>query len=130
MDLTQAVKQLREIKDRKDLLEAELKEVNGEIRRLSEQVIPEMMDDQDIEKLTVEGVGTCYLSTKIYANVKAENKEQFYSWLTENGHGDLIREHVFPASLNAFAKEQLQEGKALPDFLEARLYPTATIRRK
>lgn len=128
--LTEMVNELRAAKDRKDALDAELKEVNKTIRTLAEQKIPEYMDDNDIEKATVEGVGTVYLSTKVYANVRAENKDAFYAWLRETGNAALIKEYVFPSTLNAFVKEQLGNGVALPDVLEARLYPTANLRRK
>jgi len=128
--LTTMVQELRTAKDEKERLENQVKELNKTIRRLAEQDIPEYMDENDIEKLTVEGVGTVYLTTKVYANVKAENKEAFYEWLRENGNAALIKETVYPATLNAFAKEQLGNGVALPDVIDARLYPTANLRRK
>lgn len=128
--LVQMVRELRTAKDRKEALEAELKTVNGTIRDLAEQRIPEYMEDNEIDKITVDGVGTLYLTTKVYANVKAEDREVFYEWLRETGNGDLIKETVYPATLNAFAKEQLGNGVALPDVLTARLYPTANLRRK
>lgn len=120
---------LRAKKDRKEVLEAELKELNKGIRELAEQRIPTYMDDNEIEKLSVEGVGTIFLTTKVYANVKAEDREKFFTWLRENGNGDLIKEVVHPQTLNAFAKEQLGNGVSLPDVLDARLYPTANLRR-
>ena len=124
------VHDLRNAKDEKEGLETRVKELNKTIRRLAEQEIPEYMDENEIEKLTVEGVGTVYLTTKVYANVKAENKDAFYEWLRENGNAALIKETVYPATLNAFAKEQLGNGVALPDVIDARLYPTANLRRK
>lgn len=129
-ELTSMVHDLRELKDRKEALEEKLKQINKGIRDLAEQRIPEYMNENEIEKFTVEGVGTCFLTTKVYANVKSEDKDAFFDWLRENGNGDLIKESVHPSTLNAFAKEQLTEGKALPDVLTARLYPTATLRRK
>jgi len=127
--LTEMVKQLRTLKDEKEQLAAREKEINKSIRSLTEQQIPEYMDDNEIEKVSVEGVGTVFLQTKVYANVKAENKEAFYEWLRETGNEALIKEYVFPATLNAFAKEQLGNGVALPDAIDARLYPTAQLRR-
>jgi hypothetical protein len=124
------VHDLRDLKDRKEQLEDELKSVNGQIRALAEGKIPEYMQDNEIEKFSVTGVGTVYVQQKVYANVKADNREAFFHWLRENGSADLIKETVHPSTLNAFAKEQLSEGKEIPDVLEARLYPTATLRRK
>ncbi len=129
-ELTSMVHELRELKDRKEQLEDELKSVNGQIRALAEGKIPEYMEENEIEKFSVTGVGTVYVQQKVYANVKADDREAFFHWLREHGSADLIKETVHPSTLNAFAKEQLSEGKELPDVLDARLYPTATLRRK
>lgn len=128
-ELTTMVHELRDLKTQKEELEAQLKHVNGEIRKLAEHRIPEYMEENEIEKFSVTGVGTVYTQQKVYANVKAENREAFYQWLREHGASELIKETVHPSTLNAFAKEQLTEGKDLPDVLEARIYPTATLRR-
>lgn len=127
--LTVMVRELRKAKDAKQTLEAKMKDLNGTIRRLAENEIPDYMDENEIEKHSVKGVGTIYLTTKVYAHVKAEDRETFYKWLREHGSGDLIKETVHPQTLNAFAKEQLGEGVKLPDVLNARLYPTANLRR-
>ena len=128
-ELTSMCHDLRDLKNQKEELEAQLKDVNKRIRKLAEQQIPEYMEENEIEKLSVAGVGTVYLTQKVYANVKAENREAFMDWLRETGHEDLIKEQVHPSTLNAFAKEQISEGKELPEVLDARLYPTATLRR-
>ena len=129
-ELTSMVHDLRDLKDKKEALEDELKGVNAQIRALAEHKIPEYMNENEIEKFSVTGAGTVYVTQKVYANVKADNREAFFQWLREHGSGDLIKETVHPSTLNAFAKEQLTEGKDIPDVLEARIYPTATLRRK
>ena len=129
-ELTSMVHDLRDLKDKKEALEDELKGVNAQIRALAEHKIPEYMSENEIEKFSVTGAGTVYVTQKVYANVKADNREAFFQWLREHGSGDLIKETVHPSTLNAFAKEQLTEGKDIPDVLEARIYPTATLRRK
>jgi len=76
-----------------------------------------------------EGVGTIFPQMKVYAYVKKENEELFHNWLRENGHGDLIKAYVFPATLSSFVKEQLEQGVELPDFLSATKVETAMLRR-
>jgi seryl-tRNA synthetase len=122
-------KRLRELKDRKDTLEGELKELDQELKTLTTETLPAAMDENDIEKFTVEGVGTIYQQVKVYAYVKKENEPKFHAWLREQGHGDMIREYVFPATLSSFAKEQIEAGVELPDFLPAAKVPTAMLRR-
>lgn len=127
--LTTMVRELRILKDTKEGLDAKVKSVNLRIRNLAEQRIPDYMDDHEITKHAVKGVGVVFLTTKVYAYVKADDREKFYEELRKGGNGDLIKETVHPSTLNAFAKEMLSSGKALPETLEARFYPTANLRR-
>src|SRR3954470_17888978 len=117
--LTQLAQRFRELKDRKETLEGELKELDQELKVLSTESLPQCMDENEIEKFSVDGVGTIFTQMKVYAYVKKENEEKFHDWLRENGHGDLIRAYVFPATLSSFAKEQLEAGVELPDFIPA-----------
>ena len=128
--LTQHAQRFRELKDRKESLEGELKEVNQEIKLLETDVLPRVMDENEIEKFTTDGVGTIYTQVKVYASVLKEDELRFHAWLHENGHGDLIRDYVFPATLSSFAKEQIEAGVELPDFIKATKIETAMLRRR
>lgn len=122
-------REFAELKERKERLSDELSECEAELKKISTELLPQAMDDNEIEKFTVEGVGTIYTQMKVYAYVKKENEAKFHNWLRENGHGDLIKEYVFPATLSSFAKEQLEGGVELPDFLPAAKVETAMLRR-
>lgn len=128
--LTGHAQRLRELTDRKETLEGELKEVEQELKLLKTDVLPRVMDENEIEKFTVEGVGTIFTQIKVYAYVKKEDEATFHAWLREQGHGDIIREYVFPATLSSFAKEQLEAGVELPSFMSAAKVDTAMLRRK
>lgn len=128
--LTGLARRFRELKDRKDSLQSELKECDEELQRIETELLPQAMDENDIEKFTVDGVGTIYTQMKVYAYVKKDNEAEFHQWLRDEGHGDLIKAYVFPATLSAFAKEQLEQGNDLPDWFKAAKVETAMIRRK
>lgn len=128
--LTQHAQRFRELKDRRGTLEAELKECNAEITLLETDILPKVMDENEIEKFTTEGVGTIYTQVKVYASVLKENEQRFHDWLNANGHGDIIRDYVFPATLSSFAKEQIEAGVELPDFIKTTKIETAMLRRK
>lgn len=128
--LIEAAKRFRELKDNKERLELELKSVNEEIKSIEVEKLPQLMDDNDVTKFTVEGVGTIFQQVKVYAHVKKEDEQKFHDWLRETDNGDLIKNYVFPATLSAFAKEQLEQGEELPEFLTAHKVPTAMLRRK
>jgi hypothetical protein len=128
--LTQHAQRFRELKDRKEALNEELKELNAELTLLETTVLPAAMDENEIEKFTTEGVGTIYTQIKVYASVAKENEERFHAWLRERGHADMIRDYVFPGTLSSFAKEQLENGVELPDFIKATKVETAMLRRR
>lgn len=120
---------MRELKDRKKSLEDELKALNEELTSIETEKLPTCMDDNDVEKFTVPGVGTIYQQVKVYAYVKAEDRERFHDWLRATENGELIKETVHPQTLNAFAKEQLEAGNDLPEWFKASKVPTAMLRR-
>jgi hypothetical protein len=128
--LVSLVYDLAAAKQRKAELAEQTKELNKLIQKLSEKDIPEYMDENEIEKLSVEGVGTVFIQNKVYANVKVADKPKFFAWLRENDNQDLIKEDVNAKTLGVFAKEQLEAGTELPEFISARIYPTAQLRKK
>ncbi len=128
--LVSMVHDLADAKKEKEEIAARTKELNEVIRKLSETEIPEYMDENEIEKLSVEGVGTVFIQNKVYANVLVADKPKFFAWLRENDNEDLIKEDVNAKTLGSFAKEQLEAGTELPDFIKARIYPTAQLRKK
>lgn len=128
--LTALAERLRALKDRKEIINEELKAIDGELTTLTTVDLIEAMDAADITKFTVEGVGSIYQQVKVYASVLKENEAKFHEWLREQGHADLIRDYVFPGTLSSFAKEQIEAGVDLPDFVKATKVPTAMLRRK
>jgi hypothetical protein len=107
-----------------------LKAVNKSIVQVEQVELPKLMEDLDEEKFSVPGIGTVYLQTKLYVNVLKDDREKLQEWCHENGHEALIVPTIHPATLQAFAKEQLEAGKPLPDYVKATFIPTAVIRRK
>lgn len=128
--LVALAQQLRDMKDHKEALEAELKQLDADLKKLTTETIPQMMDDMSIEKMTVDGAGTLYQQVEIYAHVKKEDEPAFHAWLRDQGQEDLIRPYVFPQTLKAFAKEQIEAGVELPEWFKAIKVPTARLRRK
>jgi hypothetical protein len=128
--LAELARELREWKNTKESLEAQVKEANENIRRLEAVELPKLMEDLDEDKFSVPGIGIVYLQQKLYVNVLKDDREKLHDWCHENGHEALIVPHIHPATLQAFAKEQLEAGKALPDVVKATFIPTAVIRRK
>lgn len=127
--LTDMARKLRELKDKKQIMEDDLDIVNHDIKELETQLLPTYMTDNDIDKISIDGVGTVYLNRDVFVHVRAEDRDKLHQWLRDDGNGDVIKEQVAPQTLKALAKARLTEGKALPDFIQAAFVETARIRR-
>ncbi len=122
-------REFKELKERKEGLEDALKNTNKSLKLLRETTIPEYMDDNDIQKVTVDGVGTVYTQTKVYASVLAADREALYEALRESGDEALIKDWVFPATLTAFCKEAMENGQEVPSMVKTALIETAMLRK-
>ena len=107
---------LKALRDQKDALEAELKQVNMDIDNADWQLANHMAETET-QNFTRAGVMFC-LTTKTRASALAGQKEALYKALRAQGYGDLVYETVNANSLSAFVKEQIEANKdTLPDWL-------------
>ena len=74
--------------------EDELKELKRKVDLISSEVIPTMMQEMNISTLKLAD-GTSVEVKPVYgASIPADKKEDAYTWLRENGLGDLIKNEV------------------------------------
>ena len=107
---------LKALRDQKDALEAELKQINMEIDN-ADWHLSNHMAETETQNFTRAGVMFC-LTTKTRASALAGQKEALYGALRANGFGDLVYETVNANSLSAFVKEQIEANDdALPSWL-------------
>ena len=108
---------LKALRDRKDELEAELKQVNMDIDN-ADWHLSNLMAETETQNFTRAGTMFC-LTTKTRASAKAGQKDELFAALRDEGYGDMITETVNANSLSSFVKEQIAEnGDALPDWLD------------
>ena len=112
-DLADELKRLRDLKDD---LEAQVKDVNAKIEE-ADYKLSEVMAETETQNFTRAGTMFC-LTTKTRASAAAGVKDDLYEALRDNGYGDLVYETVNANSLSSFVKERIEEnGDALPDWL-------------
>ncbi len=116
-------------KDNKAKLEAELTLVNDQIKELATVELAKLMEDAGVEKTTLAGLGTIYLSQDFFASVNKDDRPALYEWMRANGHGDIITDWVFPQTLTAFCKEMVGKNLPLPECVKAVFIPTAKTRK-
>ena len=108
---------LKALRDRKDELEAELKQVNMDIDN-ADWHLSNLMAETETQNFTRAGTMFC-LTTKTRASARAGQKDELFAALRDEGYGDMITETVNANSLSSFLKEQIAEnGDALPDWLD------------
>lgn len=108
-------REMRALQEKKDALDAQVKEINITLDDLRLKQIPEAMAESDIRTLTIEGVGRVQLALDLYATIK--DKEAGYAWLDEHGYGGLITSYVQPSTLKAAIKQAIKDGQSFPDEL-------------
>ena len=103
-----------------ELLMVEMDKLTGLHDHLKFGAIPQTFERDDIRVFTTTQGDRVHITTDTLASILKDERDQAYSWLRQNNHGDIIVEYIFPGTLSAFAKSWMNDtGKDFPE--EARL---------
>ena len=92
--LSDQVVKLQSLEDEFTQKEKELKELKRKVDLMSGEVIPTMMQEMNISTLKLAD-GTSVEVKPVYgASIPIAKKEEAFTWLRENGLGDLIKNEV------------------------------------
>lgn len=117
MSLVELVRAMKHWQNTKEQFDEMLKQANKHFDFLRITKIPQVMEDEGIPRLTVEGVGRVSLTADMHVSVKSDMKDAFYEWLRDNGRADLIQPNVNPSTLKAAVKGMVREGEEVPEHL-------------
>ena len=92
--LSDQVIKLNELEDDLETKEKELKELKRHIELVSGEVIPTMMQEMNISTLKLADGSSVEVKPVYGASISAAKKEEAYTWLRENGLGDLIKNEI------------------------------------
>lgn len=131
MDLVDLVMEMNDVRKQKESLEETLKEINETFDFLRITKIPTVMNDENIDRISVKGVGRVSITADMHVSIKADKKEDFYQWLRDNGRTDLISETVNASTLKASVKKMFKEGEIPPeDLLNISPFERASITKE
>lgn len=116
-----AFKKLKLAKTQVEFLKATIEKY---LAYFSEILLPDMLTSDKISSVSMP-IGTVYLRNKVHAYIKKEDKEKVFAWLEEHGHGDIIQQHIFPSTLDKFAKN----ADDLPEEINVNYSKKAYIRK-
>ncbi len=120
--LTDMVKELHELLERKDELAAQTKENNAEIEVAKQEIIQQMVDD---DCSSIGCMGYTYSLQQKTAYSKKSDEElaaagvDFLDTLREEGLGDIIVERVDPRTLQSTVKAYIEENGELTEGLDS-----------
>ncbi len=102
-------------------------EIWAEVDYLRFTAIPDMMNEQDIQTVTIKGVGR--LSLRMEAQCKTVDKQSLFEWLEEIDATELMSNTVNSSTLKAFILNRIREGEPIPDdgIIKFSTYEMATI---
>ena len=114
--LLELASKLSALRERKEALKEEEKQLNDEIADVEQQLV-DMMIDEEMQNFTYSGK-LFYLNQQVRVSPRAEVKEKVFAWLKDNGYEDLVYETVNSNRFSAFCKELMEENDGeLPEDL-------------
>jgi len=113
-DIAESCNKLLETQKKISTVEEELKKLKEVETTLSEQTIPNLMQQAGISMLKLADGSSVEVKPFYSARIPASKSEEAFTWLRENGHGDMIKNQV---SLE-FGMRQDNESKALVEELK------------
>ena len=118
-DIATSCKKLLETQKKIEATEEELKKLKDVETTLSEQTIPNLMQQAGVELIKLEGGISVEVKPFYSARIPSSKFEEAFTWLRDNGHGDLIKNQI---SLE-FGMKQDNEAKSLIEELKAKGLP-------
>ena len=93
-EISQACQKLTSQNKKVEDLQNLLKQEEEEARRLSEEVIPTLMQQAGVSSIKLDNGTSVEVSPYYYAKISEDRKAEAFQWLRENDHGDLIKNNV------------------------------------
>jgi len=113
--LRQLCAQMKSLQDRKDVLDAELTDINKSLDVIRMGEIPALMESLGVKNATFDGLGRVQLASDLFASTREGQKAAAMQWLRDCGYEDMITETYNASSLKALFRRQLKDGVEIPD---------------
>lgn len=108
-------RRMKELAAAFDIIKPVYDSINAEYDNIRKKTLPDLMAAEDMRTATFDGIGRIQLAADCYASIPADQQDTAFAWFRENNYGDLIKETVHSATLKAWAKEGLANGRELPE---------------
>jgi len=93
-ELSEAIEQFKSVGAQILAVDIKLKELKSQEKYISEFVIPEIMNKQNLKTLKLKDGSELSVGKRFYASAKADKKLEAIQWLRNNGLGDIVKNEV------------------------------------
>lgn len=100
--LSDQVVKLKNVEDAIIATEQQLKDLKKQADKLSQEVIPTMMQEMNLSTLKLHDGSAVEVKPFVFASIPSDKKDAAYDWLRANGLGDIIKNEITVA----FGKEE------------------------
>ena len=114
--ISELCNRLLDLQEQARRIEENLKSKNDEIRMLSEQEIPNLMQEAGVSEFKLADGSSVSVKPFYAAKIPVSKTDEAFQWLTGNGYGDLIKNTV---SLN-FGKSEDNLANSLVEDLKSK----------
>jgi len=126
--------EMEEIRNRLDELKDAKKEITVRYDELRFTIIPDLMQQVGIVadgkgRFTNSQGALISLRTDLHAGFNKDEEPKVFKWLRASDMGDVIRETVHPSTFKSLIREQVADGKAVPEFVRVHYETSAMLRR-
>ena len=118
-DIANSCNKLLETQKQINTVEEQLKKLKETETTLSEQTIPNLMQQAGVQLLKLSDGSSVEVKPKYKARIPESRSEEAFAWLRENGHGDLIKNQV----AMEFGMRQDNEAKSIVEELKNKGLP-------
>ena len=116
IDIAKSCNKLLETQNEISAFEEKLKQLKSTENTLSEQTIPDLMHRAGVSLIKLDDGSKVEVKPFYSARIPVSRTEEAFTWLRDNGHGDLIKNNV----LLSFARSQDNEAKSLVEELRSK----------
>ena len=127
-DLSSQVTKLQKLEDELADAEAHVKDLKKQIDMVGGEVIPTMMQEMNISTMKLADGSAVEVKPVYGASIPVAKKEEAYTWLRENGLGDLIKNEISVAfgrneDNKAMAYATLEQGQGYEPIQKLKVEP-------